>query len=165
MPATRCFDRGLAIFVLLVPFCSSSKDTESRASDWLALRRESTHESSIDLERCHSRKMFKRKTKEEITVSSSMRVSSLHARRIGFQPSEKGIDILFLHRGIGPGNPSLTTTPAIRCPRFWITGINACLFNGTKLSEYNRPLIGTGRNRNRFIVIMPRRLSGSCCGN
>lgn len=37
-----------------------------------------THESSIDLKRCHSREMLKRKTKEEITVSTSMRVSSPH---------------------------------------------------------------------------------------
>lgn len=54
------------------------KDTKSRTNDWTILGRKSTHESPIDLKLCHSWKMFKRKTKEEITVSSSMRVSSLH---------------------------------------------------------------------------------------
>lgn len=59
-------------------FFSFFKDTKSRTNDWTILGRKSTHESPIDLKLCHSWKMFKRKTKEEITVSSSMRVSSLH---------------------------------------------------------------------------------------
>lgn len=65
-------------FRCLFFFLSFFKDTKSRTNDWTILGRKSTHESPIDLKLCHSWKMFKRKTKEEITVSSSMRVSSLH---------------------------------------------------------------------------------------
>lgn len=65
-------------FRCLFFFFSFFKDTKSRTNDWTILGRKSTHESPIDLKLCHSWKMFKRKTKEEITVSSSMRVSSLH---------------------------------------------------------------------------------------
>lgn len=80
---------GRLHFILFFVPLFFPEDTKSRTSDWVVLRRESTHESSIDLKRCHSWEMFKRKTKEEITVSSSMRVSSLHVAYIATGQAEK----------------------------------------------------------------------------